>query len=193
MDPVSRAQNDPIIVSNAFPTPLRLIFGGVGMAGSTLLLVELGPALWPPNFLMLFFGFIILGGLSVTLSFAAASALAPNQTWEIRPGRLTIIYQLFNKTSVKTYELENLQGGQVRESYNSDGPNTYCLVFPLSLGKKVQTGLPGTPFLLAFMAFLRAPIIAFTGAPSELENSLSSPAFSKREDAEEALARLMGR
>lgn len=192
MEATLHAQSDAIVVSDTFPAPMRLIFGGAGVAGSILLLVELGPAMWPPTFLTLFFGFIILGGLSVTLSFVMGSAFGPSQKWEIQPGQLTITYQLFNQTSVKTYGLDDLHAGEVRESYDSDGPNTYYIVCRLPLGRNVQTGLPSTPFLLKVEAFLRAPIATLSGATSELETSLMSPHFTKREDAEKALAYLMG-
>ena len=190
----SHAQDEAIVVSdNTFPAPMRLIFIGLGIALSINLLVELGPALWPPTFLTLFFGFIILGGLSVMLGLVAFSAFGSTQKWEIQPERLTITYQLFNQTSVKIYGLEDLHEGEVRERYDSDGPNTYFLVFRLPLGRKVQTCLPSTPLLLAVEAFLSAPIATLRGATSERQTSLISPRFTKHEDAEKALAHLMGR
>ena len=36
------AGDDPIVLSHIMPTPLRLIFGGIGLLGTVLLLVELG-------------------------------------------------------------------------------------------------------------------------------------------------------
>lgn len=185
------AQGEPIVLSHIMPTPIRLIFGGVGLAGTILLLIELGPALWPPSFLTLFFGIIVLGGLSVTLAFVAGSALGPDQTWEIRPGKLTITYQLFNQISVKTYELADLESCDVASSqYDSDDRETYQLVCRLKLGRTVQTGLESTPFLMAILAFLRNPIATSTGVPYA-ETRLRSPDFSKREEAERALAHLM--
>jgi hypothetical protein len=184
-------QSDAIVVSHLFPTPMRLIFGGVGVIGTIILLVELGPALWPPTFLTLFFGFIMLGGLSVTLAFAAGSAMAPNQTWEIRPGLLTITYQLFSQTSVKTYGLEDLDGSEVVENEASEsGAKTYQLVCRLPPGGTVQTGLESTPFLMALLAVLRDPLGSLRGT-IPVDNRLRSPSFSERADAHKALALLL--
>lgn len=193
MEVTPHAPGEPIVLSHIMPTPIRLIFGGFGVLGSILLLVELGPALWPPSFLTLFFGFIVVGGLSVTLAFVAGSALGPDQTWEIQPGKLTITYTLFNKTSVKTYLLADLESCDVASSqYDSDDRETYQLVCRLPLGRTVQTGLESTPLLMAILAFLRNPIATSTGVPYA-ETRLRSPDFSKREQAERALAHLMGR
>lgn len=186
------AGDDPIVLSHIMPTPLRLIFGGIGLLGTVLLLVELGPALWPPTILTLFFGIIVLGGLSVTLAFMAGSAFSPDQTWEIRPGQLTITYTLFNKTSVKTYRLADLDEMEVvPSSYDSD-VETYQLVCRLPIGKTVQTGLESTPFLMAVLAFLRDPLATSKGVPYA-ETRLRSPNFSRRDAAVQALARLQGR
>ena len=193
MEATSHASGEPIVLSHIMPTPIRFLFGGVGVLGSILLLVELGPALWPPSILTLFFGIIVLGGLSVTLAFVAGSALGPDQTWEIRPGQLTITYQLFNQTSVKTYALDDLESCDVASSqYDSDDLETYQIVCRLPLGRTVKTGLESTPFLMAILAFLRAPIATAQGV-SYAETRLRSPDFSKREEAERALAHLMMR
>lgn len=192
MEATQHAPGEPIVLSHIMPTPIRLIFGGFGLAGTILLLVELGPALWPPSFLTLFFGFIVVGGLSVTLAFMAGSALSPDQTWEIRPGQVTITYQLFNKTSVKTYGVTDFDEMEViSSSYDSD-VETYQLVCRLPLGKTVQTGLESTPLLMGILAFLKEPLTSLSRAPAG-ETRLRSPNFSKREEAEKALAHLMGR
>jgi hypothetical protein len=174
------------------PTPIRLIFGGFGVAGTILLLVELGPALWPPSFLTLFFGIIVLGGLSVTLAFVTGAALGPDQTWEIRPGKLTITYQLFNQTSVKTYDLGDLESCDVTSSQYDSDVETFQLVCRLPLGRTVKTGLESTPLLMAILAFLRSPLQLSSRVPYA-ETRLRSPDFSKREEAERALAHLMKR
>jgi hypothetical protein len=192
MEATPHAPGEPIVLSHIMPTPIRLIFGGVGAALSILLLVELGPALWPPSFLTLFFGFIVLGGLSVTLALVAGSALGPDQIWEIRPGKLTITYQLFNQTSVKTYELRDLESCDVASSQYDSDVETYQIVCRLPLGRTVKTGLESTPLLMAILAFLRAPIATAKGV-SYAETRLRSPDFSKREEAERALAHLLAR
>lgn len=193
MEAAPLTQSDPIVVSHLFPTPMRLIFGGVGVIGTVILLVELGPALWPPTVLTLFFGFILLGGLSVTLAFAASSALAPNQTWEIRRGHLTITYQLFSQTSVRTYGLEDLDGSEIVENEDSESSvKTYHLVCRLPPGETVQTGLESTPFLMALLEVLRDPLASLRGT-AVVDNRLRSPSFSDRADAEQALTLLMTR
>ncbi|MCA3696328.1 hypothetical protein [Aquidulcibacter sp.] len=192
MEATPHTSGEPIILSHIMPTPIRLIFGGVGLALTILLLVELGPALWPPSFLTLFFGIIVLGGLSVTLAFVAGSALGPDQTWEIRPRKLTITYQLFNQTSVKTYDLRDFESCDVASSQYDSDVETYQIVCRLPLGRTVQTGLESTPFLMAILAFLQNPIANFN-VPRHAEIRLRSPDFSKREEAERALAHLMKR
>lgn len=192
MEATPHAPGEPIVLSHIMPTPIRLIFGGVGAALSILLLVELGPALWPPSFLTLFFGFIVLGGLSVTLTFVAGSALGPDQTWEIRPGKLTITYQLFNQTSVKTYDLCDLESCDVASSQYDSDVETYQLVCRLPMGRTVKTGLESTPFLMAILAFLQNPIANSNGS-RHAETRLRSPDFSKREKAERALVHLLAR
>ena len=190
MEVLPCAGDDPIVLSHIMPTPIRLIFGGFGLLGTLLLLIELGPALWPPTILTLFFGIIVLGGLSVTLAFMAGSALSPDQTWEIRPGQVTITYQLFNKTSVKTYGLADFDEMEVVDSSYDSDVQTYQLVCRLPIGKTVQTGLESTPFLMAILAFLQNPI-ANSNRPHHAEIRLRSPAFTKREETERALTRLM--
>ncbi|MFM1976807.1 MAG: hypothetical protein RL145_1653 [Pseudomonadota bacterium] len=192
MEAAPHVPDEPIVLSHIMPTPIRLIFGGLGVAGTVLLLVELGPALWPPSFLTLFFGFIVVGGLSVTLAFVAGAALGPDQMWEIRPGQLTVTYTLFNKTSVKTYRLADFESCDVAESHYDSDEQTYQLVCRLPLGKTVQTGLESTPLLMAILAFLRDPL-ATSRTNYLAETRLRSPNFSKREQAEKALAHLMGR
>ncbi len=187
MEATSHPTGEPIVLSHVMPTPIRLIFGGVGVVGSILLLVELGPALWPPSFLTLFLGIFVLVGLVVTLTVAAAAALGPDLTWEIRPGRLTITYQLFNQTSVKIYELGDLDGCEVMTSSWDSRVDTYHLECRLPQIRTVKTG-----FLMAILAFLSAPI-ATTRGVSYAETRLRSPDFSKREEAERALAHLMAR
>lgn len=192
MDASSRAPGDAIVLSHVMPTPIRLMTGGVGLAGTILLFVELGPALWPPSVLTLFFGFILLGGLSVTVAFLAGSALGPDQTWEIQPGRLTITYRLLNRASVMTYRLADLDRVEVvSSSYDSD-VETHALVCRLARGRTVETGLDSTPVLMAILAFLRAPVATARGVP-HAETRLVSPHFSNREDAERARKRLMRR
>ena len=189
MDAAAPAPDDPIVLTHSMPTPIRLMVGGVGVAGTLLLLFELGPALWPPSFLTLFFGVILLGGLSVTVAFMAGSALGPDQTWEIRPGQLTITYSLFHQSSVRTYGLADLdERDVVSSSYDSD-VETHSIVLRLPPGRQVETGLASTPRLMTLLAFLRTPLSTARGVPPS-EDRLVSPPFSKREDAEQALARL---
>lgn len=187
MEATPHAPGEPIVLSDIMPTPIRFLFGGFGALGTILLLVELGPTLWPPSFLTLFGGIIMLGGLSVTLAFVAGSALSPDRTWEIRPGKLTITYQLFNQTSVKTYELADLGGCEVMTSTWDSSVDTYQLECRLPQGRTVKKG-----FLMAILAFLRAPIATSNGVVFA-ETQLRSPHFSKREEAERALAQLLAR
>jgi hypothetical protein len=192
MEATSQALGEPIVMSHITPTPIRFLFGGMGVALAILLLVELGPALWPPSFLTLFLGIFLLVGLVVNLTVAAAAALGPDLTWEIRPGRLTITYQLLNQTSVKIYELGDLDGCEVMTSSWDSRVDTYHLVCRLPLGRTFKTGLESTPFLMAILAFLRAPLATSSGVPYA-ETRLRSPNFSKREEAERALAHLLAR
>jgi hypothetical protein len=192
MEASPKPEGEPIALSDIMPMPVRLIFGGFGLAGTILLLVELGPFLWPPSFLTLFFGFIGLAGLSVTLAFLLGSVFSPDQIWEIRPGRLTVTYQLFNQISVQTYGLDDLSGVEVMASSWDSGADTYQLVCSLPLVKTARMGLESTPLLQAILAFLRAPIATLRRV-SYAETWLRSPDFSKREEAERALAHLMAR
>jgi len=190
MEAAPRAPDDPIVLTQIMPTPIRLMVGGIGAAGTILLLVELGPALWPPSFLTLFFGVILLGGLSVTVAFMAGSALGPDQTWEIRPGLLTITYRWFNQTTVRTWRHADLAGMDIVSSEReSDSTITWSLECRLPIGSEVQTGMKSTSVLMAILAFLRAPLPTLRGA-RPAEDRLVSPDFSRREDAETALARL---
>lgn len=192
MEAAPSAQRKAIVVSESMPLVVRLILGGVGAGGTVILLVELGPGLWPPTLSTLFFGFIVLGGLSVTLAALATAALAPNQRWEIHPGRLIITYELFNRISVKTYRRSDLAGAEVREISHSESADTYHVACHLRSGRIVQTGLESTAYLIAILAFLRTPIRSLRKR-TFTETSLKSPAFAKREDAEHALAQLMTR
>lgn len=190
MEAAPPAPDDAIVLTQIMPVPIRLMLGGIGAAGTILLLVELGPALWPPSFLTLFFGIILLGGLSVTLAFMAGSALGPDQTWEIRPGLLTITYRWFNQTTVRTWRHTDLAGMDIVSSEReSDSTITWSLECRLPIGSEVQTGMKSTSLLMAILAFLRAPLATLRGA-RPAEDRLVLAGLSRREDAEAALARL---
>ena len=194
MQATSHAQDEAIFVSDKkIPMPIRLFGIGVGVAVSIRLLIELYSVLWPPMLLTLFVAPIVIIGLAIVLIFLAVFAFMPDQKWEIQRGKLNVTYQLFNQIAVKTYRPNDLDECAVRERYDDDRPNTYYIVCPLRNGRKMQMGLPSTPFHLAFGIFLLETNLALRGSTSKQEKTLFSPSFTKREYAENALAHFMGR
>lgn len=194
MQATSQDQDEAIVVSDKkIPMPIRLICIGVSVALSIKILIEFFSVLWPLNLFTLLFGIMILIGLPLLMIFFAFFAMIPDQRWEIQRGQITITYQLFNQIAVKTYRIEDLDDGEVHTTYDDDRPTRYRLMFPILNGRKLQTVPPRTPFHLAFGVFLRETNLAVRGATSKQDKSLVSPDFTKRVEAENALAHFTGR
>jgi hypothetical protein len=126
LDPVSGPNR--VVVSQWMPLPLRIFLGAVGAFACIAVVWELGPALWPLSFLTLFFGFIVLGGISVGLCFLLGAIFGPEVTWMIEPGRLTIRATLRDAIDVQTYAACDLVSLEVKEHRDNDGPDTFDLI-----------------------------------------------------------------
>jgi hypothetical protein len=187
----SQIRVEPIIVAQAMPLPIRIMLGGSGALVCFLLLMELGPALWPLSFLTLFFGVIVLGGLSIGIVFIAGAILSPDHRWEIGQGSLAITYQLRDQIATKTYFPTDFDTIEIRETDKDSGPNTFELVCQLSAGKFVDTGIASSGLLLRIVSFMKSPAAALS-VDYSATSILTSPSFPTKEQAQKALAQFQG-
>lgn len=178
-----------IEVSTYMPRALRIAVAVVGAGACILVIAELGRALWPPSFLTLFFGIIVVGGLNVGLSFVAAAFLAPNVRWAFTPGSLTIETELSGRTDVHTFARNAFSAVTVREVSEDSGPNSFRLDCTLADPARARVLFPQTRPALAVFSFLWAPWRS-VGKTPDLLKTLASPSFPTRAEAEAALAML---
>lgn len=118
----------------SMPLPIRIVLGSAGTLCCILLVKEFSPALWPPSILTLFFGFIILGGLSVGLMFVLSAVFGPDEIWKIEPGRIAIRRELRGYAEVFTYSPADFSSITVEVDTGNDGPETYFLLGELKQG-----------------------------------------------------------
>lgn len=85
---------EDIVVSQSIPALLRVVFAVLAVGFAALLLVELGPALWPISIVTPFFAVIAFGGLFVLGSLLYAAVIGAAEIWRIRPGEVEIEHRL---------------------------------------------------------------------------------------------------
>jgi hypothetical protein len=120
-----------VVLSNVVPPVLRAMMGCAGVTCCFLIVKELGSGLWPPSFLTLFFGFMVLGGLSVGLSFIAFAVFGPNETWTIEAGKITIRNELLGQVQTMDFLSSDFSSFALQTHNDSEGGDTYFLAATL--------------------------------------------------------------
>jgi hypothetical protein len=92
---------------------------------------ELGRALWPVNLFTPFVAIIVLGGMSVGAGFVYGGLFAPARQMRFLPGMIEVIQTFLWGRSRTVIRMEDIDGFDVEESQNSDGPNDWYAVIRL--------------------------------------------------------------
>lgn len=174
------APTQPIVVSRAMPRPLRVALVTIGVGICLLVVWELGRALWPPSFLTLFFGTIILGGWSVGGVAVLVGFYAPEERWSIRAGHLTVERAWGARRLQDEIPFAGISAMSVEES-DGDGPTNYLLV--ATLHQPIDPLPPEMTVGRILYGWIRRKRDA-TG------RRITSPPFSTRQAAERAMALL---
>lgn len=186
-----------VIVTNVMPLFVRIMIGGAGALCCVLVVKELGGALWPISFLTLFFGFILLGGLSVGFIFVIGAIFGPDETWTIAPRQITIRSELREHSKTEHFVATDFTELTIEKQTDNDGPDCYFILVSLRPG----LDRPAFMSLGAGAAFARsvADWVAkgwFPAmAPKEhrVTSKMRSPKFTTLARAKEALAIFEGR
>jgi hypothetical protein len=183
LNPVSGPNR--VVVSQLMPFPLRIFLGAVGAFACVAVVWELGPALWPLSFLTLFFGIIVLGGISVGLCFLLGAIFGPEVTWMVEPGRLTIRAKLHDTVDVQTYGTRDLVSLEVKEHRDNDGPDTFDLTAITRDPIRQNLG-EGADIARNVILFITLPLLNQSKARAE-EHTLRSPNFTSLDRAQAAV------
>jgi hypothetical protein len=183
LNPVSGPNR--VVVSQYMPLPLRIFLGAAGAFACIAVTWELGPALWPLSFLTLFFGVIVLGGISVGLCFLLGAIFGPEITWMVEPGRLTIRAKLHDTVDVQTYHARDLVSLEVKEHRDNDGPDTFDLTAITRDPIRHNLG-PAANIARNVILFITLPLLNPSIAHAE-KHTLRSPNFTSLDRAQAAL------
>lgn len=173
---------EDIVVSQSIPAVLRVIFAtaAVGLAG--LLLMELGPALWPISIVTPFFAVIVFGGLAVLGSLLLVSVIGASEIWRIRAGQVEIEQRLLGAAQTFIVEPERNECAIVQATWTDSEP-TYHI--------RVRARPPDLAAHDGFMAGLGRSLLMRGRARQG--DCLQSPGFSSQRAAEDALSILCDR
>ncbi|MGB8816634.1 MAG: hypothetical protein WCC66_01800 [Rhizobiaceae bacterium] len=106
----------------------RAIFTIAGLFALVICPYELWRGVWPLNITTPFFGFIMLGGMSVGAAFVWAGLGSPSGKLEFRPGLLEVERQFLfgaRRTIVRAADIRSID---VIEDTNMEGPNDWHAV-----------------------------------------------------------------
>lgn len=182
-------QNEVIRLGAAMPRFLRWGLMAVGLFACVMVVKELGPGLWPPSILSLFFGIIVFGGLSVGLSFVVFGGLVPDETWEVRPGRITLTLTRGEHRLQRHFTPADFERLEIVRDSSGDGPDTWHLLGQLKSDSPNRIVSPERePVLVAtgWLKALNAPWSFLRPWPS-LEDRMRSPALTTETAAQRAL------
>ena len=101
------------------------------MAGLFALFIapyELWRGVWPPNFLSLFLGIIMFGGMSVGAAFVWAGLATPSATLIFRQGFLQVERRYLYGMRKSVIRAADFEAVEVQESPSSDGPSCWHAV-----------------------------------------------------------------
>ena len=100
---------------------------------------ELWRGVWPLNLTSPFFGFIMLGGMSVGAAFLYAGLIAPSAKLRFSPGMIEIGFDyLFGQTRQRV-RTDDIEAFEIEERYASEGPNDWYAVIRLKAGKPITS------------------------------------------------------
>lgn len=110
------------------PAFKRVILTLAGLFALIIAPYELWRGVWPPSVLSLFFGFIMLGGMSVGSVFVYAGLAAPSGKLVFRDGFLEVHQVFLRGTRSRFISAADIEAVGIEESVSSDGPNDWYAV-----------------------------------------------------------------
>lgn len=126
------------------PTFARIIMTAGGLFAVIMAPYELWRGVWPLNITSPFFGFIMLGGMSVGAGVLYVGLIAPSAKLRFALGLIEIQYDYLVGQSRQIIRGSDIEGFDIEERYNSDGPNDWYAVIKLKTGKRVTSRPLGT-------------------------------------------------
>ena len=130
---------EEFFLTRPMPMVLRLLLGAAGLFAIVAPVRELWRAFIPPNWLSLFFGFIILGAWSVGGMFLLASILGEDQRWRVRDGAIEIRRRSALRQCTIVARPDDVCGTTIEESLWDSGPNTFRVALRLRNGDVYET------------------------------------------------------
>lgn len=110
------------------PAITRAILTLTGLFALIICPYELLRGVWPLNVLSPFFGFIMLGGMSVGATFVWAGLAAPSGRLVFQNGCLEVYQTYLHGTRRGLVQAADIEAVEVKESASSDGPNDWYAV-----------------------------------------------------------------
>jgi hypothetical protein len=123
------------------PTVARVIMTAGGVFALVMLPYELWGGVWPVSLLTPFFGFIMLGGMSVGAAFLYGGLVAPSGKMRFSSGMIEVIQTFLWGASRTVIRMDDIDRFAVEESFSSDGPNDWYAVIHLK-GRKPLSSRP---------------------------------------------------
>lgn len=117
------------------PTVARFMMTVFGLFALIISPYELWRGVWPLNIASPFFGFIMLGGMSVGSAVLYAGIVAPSGKMRFSPGLIEVIRTFLWGSSRTVIRLDDIDQFDVVESDSSDGPNDWYAVIRLKNSK----------------------------------------------------------
>lgn len=110
------------------PAIARVIYTLIGLFALVIAPSELLRGVWPPNVLSPFFGFIMLGGMSVGAVFVYAGLAAPSGKLVFHEGYLEVHRKYLHAARSRLIRAADIEAIDVLESPSSDGPSDWHAV-----------------------------------------------------------------
>ena len=121
------------------PIVLRAILVIFGLIPLTLAPYELWRGVFPFNITTPFFGFIMIGGMSVGAAFLAAGLVAPSGILIFSKGLLVVERSYLWGKSRQIVLMADVEKMAVQVSEFNDGPDTYLAVITLKSGQVLRS------------------------------------------------------
>jgi hypothetical protein len=119
-----------------------IVRAGLGLFAIIMLMLafhELGRGLWPLSIFSLFFGFMLMGALSVCGPVIMAVVWGPNERWIIESGQLTVVNELRQFKRSRNYPCTIFVKSSVQPESWDSGPDTYRLCLTFTDGRNLKS------------------------------------------------------
>lgn len=121
------------------PRGLRAIFVGLGLFAIVAATWELGPALWPPSPLSLFFGLIVAGAWSVGLPMIYGGLFGESGRFTVRPGQIELAWETAFSAGTTVVPAGDVGAPEVVRVDRDGGPDVYRVRLPITGRRPIET------------------------------------------------------